>query len=275
MPVVQVNRPDTVQTMEIPKIGSDSALLDWLRPKVSRLMIEEISENDYRRATLENSAAVEMQVMANPPLGFLAWIPREVLELERWSEPERKEPPSGQRGHIKRLLACTILLRNAACTNIDGDLYYELKFFVETSAATLIQLVRSAIALDGEVPDLASRFLFWVYGQQGHPAFRPFAAFSLLLLTAHIGPEKASVLNLHDLCLWVLAVEAQCREMLDHYDKSERWLVGLNSYEDNKTSRAVWADSARAILTRPNRLNSIETQQLLLDLIDRISCDER
>jgi hypothetical protein len=246
---------------------SDCALLDWLRDRVSRLMIEEISKNDYGRCPLENFAAVELQLRADPSLGFLQYVPREVLELERWNEPELDEPPSGQQGHVKRLLACTILLRNVACTAATEE---PQEFFVETSAASLIQLTRSAIVLDGEVPHLAIRFLLWVYGTHSHPAFRPFAAFSVLLLTAYIGPERLPGLNFSDVCAWVLAVEAHCREMLGWRVESERWLVGLSSYEDDKRRRTWWEDTARHILTRPNKLLPIQAQNLLRDLSDRV-----
>jgi len=237
-------------------------------------MIEEIAKNDYGQETIEHFAGVERQLKADdPPLGLLAWNPREVLELERWSEPEtpyRNEPPSGQHGHIKRLLACTILLRNAAY--IDGSKHLsEEEFFLETSATTLIQLTRSAIVIGGEAPYLVTRFLLWVYGRQAHPAFRPFAAFSFLLLTAHIGLDRLPSLDLSDVCAWVVAVEAQCREMLGSRVKSECWLIGLNRQEDCKRHRNRWADSAKAILQWPNKRYPSETQTVLRDLSDRVA----
>ena len=96
---------------------SDRALLEWIQAKVSRPMLEEISLNDYGEESADHLAGIQAQLTAHPPLGMLPWCPREVLELERWNDPDHPymdKPPSGARGHIKRLLACTILLRNGA-----------------------------------------------------------------------------------------------------------------------------------------------------------------
>ena len=268
-----MDTPDVPASLRELAPPSECALLDWLRHTISRLMIEEISQNDCGEETLEHFAGVEGQLKADPPLGLLAWNPREVLELERWSEPDRQhgdQPPSGQHGHVKRLLACTILLRNAAQVHGAKHLSDE-EFFVETSAATLIQLTRSAIALGGDAPYLAARFLLFVYSSQSHPAFRPFAACGVLLLTAHFATERLSSVNFSEVCSWVLAVEAQCRVMLGSRVESARWLIGLNGYEDRKGSRGRWADSAKSILERLQKTCPSDTQELLRELSNRLA----
>ncbi len=65
---------------------SESVLLDWLKARVSRLMLEEIAANDWGRETAHNLAGIEMQLGDSAPLGPLPWFPLEVLELERWKE---------------------------------------------------------------------------------------------------------------------------------------------------------------------------------------------
>jgi hypothetical protein len=228
-------------------------------------MLEEISRNDYGRQLIEHLAGIEAQLGATPPLGLLPWNPREVLELERWTEPDQPiadQMPSGERGHFKRLLACTILLRNVGHVHV-GDGMYEEEFFVESSAATVIQLVLSAIALEEDAPEYAARLLLWVYVVQAHPALRPFAAFGVLLLAAHSGPDKLARVNLAGLCSWVLAIEAQCREALGDGVASERWLLGLNIYE-KEDGENRWAHAASSILT----------QEATRDLVKRFAWPE-
>src|SRR5580700_338580 len=96
---------------------SECALLDWVRTKVTLPLLEEISANDYGEETADHLAGIQAQLAPNPTLGLLPWCPREVLQLERWNEPDSgspDRPPSDERGHLKRLLACVILLRNGA-----------------------------------------------------------------------------------------------------------------------------------------------------------------
>src|ERR1700679_3868146 len=136
-------------------------------------MLEEISANDWGEDTSVHLAGILAQLAPHPPLGLPPWHPREVLELERWSEPDEESPhgpPSGDRGHLKRLLACEILLRNGAYVNGPYDLSEE-DFFLQTSAATLLQLTASALALG--IPDVALGFVLWLFEAQPHPGVRP------------------------------------------------------------------------------------------------------
>jgi hypothetical protein len=69
--------------------ASECGLLEWLRTRVSPLMLEEISKNDRGDESAEHLAAIKTQLGAiKPPLGELPWCPLEVLELERWARPE-------------------------------------------------------------------------------------------------------------------------------------------------------------------------------------------
>jgi hypothetical protein len=173
---------------------SEGGLLEWLRPEVTIAMLEEIAANDRGENVHENLRAVISQLHAgeagrpvsvDPKLGVPPFHPREVLELQSHHEPEHRyvdAAPSGRRGHVKRLLACTALLRNAGYICVGLDKWEDDLFFIETSETSLIQLTRSAIAIGGDVPYLAIRFCLWVHAAQPHPSFRPFAAFAVLLL---------------------------------------------------------------------------------------------
>lgn len=165
---------------------SECVLLDWLQPRVSRLMLEEISANDYEWESAGHLAGIQAQLTTHPPLGMLAWCPREALVLESWRDPDRAhldKPPSGTRGHMMRLLACTILLRNGAYVSSPDPLSDE-DFFLQTSAARLIRLTQSILAL--EIPALGLGFMLWFFEAQPHPRLRPFTAFCALALAAAI-----------------------------------------------------------------------------------------
>ena len=231
---------------------SESTLLDWLRFRLSRAMLEEIARNDYSEEVEAHLAEIENQLGSAPVLGFLPWNPREVLELERWNEPDfswGEGPPTGAHGHLKRILACTILLRNTAFV-APATLTWEEQFFVEAAPATALQLLRSAISVGGEVPRLAVEFLLWVHERQPHPASRPFIAFSVLLLQTHTHVACEPPSNLLATCAWVESEEASCRCALGKATESERWLTGLNTYEDKTPYRVSWAFVAEPILKK-------------------------
>jgi hypothetical protein len=134
----------------------------------------------------------------------------EVLELERWRKPD------SARAHFKRLFACTILLRNVAVVSSEET---DGAFFVETSAATVIRLVISSIALGSEVSRLAVGFLLWLHGKQSHPMLRPFVPFGVLLLQIQEGLPSVP-----ETCDWVQEDEKLAREQLGDDVHSARWL---------------------------------------------------
>ena len=91
----------------------------------------------YNHDSADQLTAIEAQLGDRPLLGLLPWHPLEVSELERWTTPRCE----GE--HLKRLLACTILLRNVGYVPDPSE-----TFFVQESASTLLRLADSAIALE-------------------------------------------------------------------------------------------------------------------------------
>jgi hypothetical protein len=243
--------------------ASECTLVEWLQTKVSLLMLEEISANDYGQESAEHLAGIQAQLAADPPLGMLPWCPREVLELERWNDPDypsMDKPPSGARGHIKRLLACTILLRNGAYVNGPYGLSEE-DFFLQTSAASLVRLTQSALAL--EIPVLGLGFMLWLFEVQPHAGLRPFTAFCALALAAATGFGSASEREIIQACSWVDAEEARSRDALGHDVDSERWLIGINSYEGLRDRAEDWLLVARQALEEQQKAYSPKTAETL------------
>jgi hypothetical protein len=135
------------------------------------------THNDRGNDVAEYELAILKQLAPNPALGYLPWQQSmEVLELERWSKPDSATD------HFKRLFACAILLRNVAFVSSEDR---DGAFFVETSAAIVIRMVRSSIALGSQYSRLALGFLRWLHNKQSHPMLRPFVAFGVLLLQIH------------------------------------------------------------------------------------------
>jgi hypothetical protein len=198
-------------------------------------MIHEIAQNDRGNDPADYELAILKQLTPNPALGYLPWQKSmEVLELERNSKPE------SARGHFKRLFACAILLRNVAFVQSE-DRHGE--YFVETSAATVIRLLNSAIALGSQASRRALGFLLWLHGKQSHPMLRPFVSFGVLLLQVQEG-----LANLPETCAWVEEDEKLAREQLGDDVHSAKWLVGLNYQEDSRDQSELWADTLAQVL---------------------------
>jgi hypothetical protein len=242
---------------------SESELLDWLRPVISRKMLEEIAANDYGEEVSEHLAAIERQISDAPVTGLLGWCPREMLELERWNEPElspQGQLPDTSYGHSRRLLACTLLLQSAASTEVTTTLGAE-DFFLDTSASTLIQLTRGAISLGDECPTRALGFMLWLYSVVRYPRLLPFIAFCALLLWLEGFGSQYGCGDLKEVWQWVLEEESRYRERYPSEVESELWLVGISSYEDRDGHRLRWFETAKQVLKKQaaclNEINEV------------------
>jgi hypothetical protein len=237
---------------------AETELLELIKANLSRLMLEEMAANDYGEEASEHLVAIQRQLGPNPPLGLLPWNPREVLELERWSEPDHNEegsPPSGRHGHWKRLLASTILLRNGAYIEAPQHLSEE-SYFLDTSASTIVQLTRSAIALGSNTPSTALTFLLWLYEKPAYPGLIPFVAFGALLLATASGLHNSGDKEILEVCAWVNSEETSCRKAFAADDESGRWLIGLNSYEESRPGR--WRSATQDAIEHLPRKSSRE-----------------
>jgi hypothetical protein len=244
---------------------SETGLLDFVRARVTREMIHEIAMNNRENDVAEYELAILNQLAPSPVLGFRPWQQSmEVLELERWRKPD------SARAHLKRLLACTILLRNVACVPKDEDVG---GYFIETSAASVIRLVSSCVAVGDQAARLGIGFLLWVHDKQQHPILRPFVSFGALLLQIQEGLP-----NLPETCAWVKEDEKLAREQLGKRVHCGKWLIGLNYQEaygeedeDDPERPQLWADTlAHVIAVRSGQLPP-EVKSALKQMHDRLS----
>ncbi len=246
-------------------LQDEIALLDFVRARVTPDMIHEIALNDRENDVADYELAILSQLAPNPMLGFLPWQQSmEVLELERWCKPD------SVKAHLKRLLACTILLRNVAYVPKDDDVG---EYFIATSAASVIRLVGSCVTVGDQAAQLGIGFLLWLHAKQEHPMLRPFVSFGVLLLQTQQGlPDLPAT------CAWVDEDERLAREQLGKRVHSPKWLVGLNYQEDYREDDEddpnrpdLWAETLAQVIAARSRLLPPEVESLLKRMRDRLS----
>jgi hypothetical protein len=133
-----------------------------LASAVSPEMLDDIARGDYGVDFSDHRSALQDIVESREPPDRRQhqWYPFEVLELGRWSEPDREgSPPAfrGRRGHVMRAFCCTTLLTAAGIPGVWG--------YFGGEPSTLLQLIASAIEI-GE-PHLSSvaSLIVWRLGE--------------------------------------------------------------------------------------------------------------
>jgi hypothetical protein len=154
----------------------ERALLAWVAPKMDAVALDEIAAADYGADVQEHRRALTELVHSPWLPDKLAWVPGEVLALTRWSSP------AGRRDHLKRLFACTILVRAKTSDANPVD-----------SAAPLVD---SAWELGEPARGVALRFLAWCrLHLPGHwrddPSSAMFLTLAVLLLSAETAASPA------------------------------------------------------------------------------------
>ena len=206
-------------------------------------MLRTIAEADYGMDVEEHLAALRAIHAGEIPVP-IAWAPREVLELVRWSQPDGPHgrwdgKDAGREGHWQRAFACTALLHIASEPENRERLLGGEK-------DTIIQLIGSIIALAAQLQLPALRLLSErvLALDLGDPEL-PFFALGILLLAAmlpDVEPEQLSNLG-----AWVLAEEARIRSelLVSWQPPKEPWLLGLASYNPYA---AVWQSTTVKVL---------------------------
>jgi hypothetical protein len=147
---------------------SELALRDWVRPRMSADLVEDLAGRDHGMLLDEHREAIQdLLAVGRLPTG-LGWPPREALELaSHGGEP------------VVRLFACTVLVRA-------GDLL--------RPSATVAGLVESALRLGPEATEAAVRYLAWCRLHERDDEVRPFLTLGLLLVyLAGPGPADQSI----------------------------------------------------------------------------------
>ncbi len=122
--------------------ASASALLDWLRARITPESLLHIAAADYGADTQKHLAALRDICDTGLVPRNMAWEPHEVLALTRWSSGEHVD-------HAARALCCTLLSLAPGGT--------------EELATNGPILVESALALGDEATRFAEQLMAWRY----------------------------------------------------------------------------------------------------------------
>jgi hypothetical protein len=219
---------------------SPTDLFELLRSRVDDSMLQEIAEADYGEDAEEHFRALK-RVQTSGELPPNEWIPMEVIELIRFSQPDDptwKPGSTGTRGHVMRAYCCVILLRIAA----DPKNYV----YFEGENQTIIQLIDSALALGGDAQLAALRLLCWrTLSLPRADDEYPFFALAILLLAVRLGALKEDgIIRLAD---WVVAEEERIRNAPTMFKslRSDIWLFGLTNYN---SYCELWQKRSREVL---------------------------
>lgn len=133
-------------------------LLRAISAHVTDEMLEWIAQADYGNRADEHLAAIRLihQTVKFPE--NLAWVPMEVLELIRWSEPENPEwkpGRTGEIGHWMRAFSCAAILRAEHEP-------WNYKYNEISTDSTTIQLILSLEALPIDFSRQAVRHFAWL-----------------------------------------------------------------------------------------------------------------
>ncbi len=246
---------------------SESALLDWLRPRIDDTHLHEIALADYGFNEEEYFQVLKRIYDGQPIPVPLPWVPSEALELTRWSEPDDPDyvspPPNskGTRGHLIRAFCCAVLLKA-------GD-ELETMDYIHAENDTLIQCVASVLHLGREASESALRFLAWRVSRlpEEYEEALFFAMAVLLLYAALFQPDQdGSDLSL--LCEWVLAEEIRVRTHPHALIKTEEWLLGLTFH---KQRHEVWRRLAHEVLIDPAKAFPEPAATKMRDIAMRLS----
>jgi len=237
------------QTLLTPLLRYRQPLLGLLAPLINEEMLRTIADADYGMDVDAHLAALR-RIHAGEMWTPLAWEPREVLELVRWSEPD--DPTGhwnpkmmGQTGHLQRAFACTALLLAAALPE-------NRTLLLGGENATIIQLIASLLTLAETMQRAGARLLSErLLALDLEDDDRPFFALGILLLAAALPDTEPA--HLADLATWVLDEEARSRDYLTRFAPwqhlSDRWLLGLTNYNScHDAWQAVTAPLLRAAI---------------------------
>lgn len=253
-----------------------AALLEWLAEQVDDRLLGEIARADYGSDYSEHFKilkAIRDELAIPAPL---RWIPKEVLELTRWSEPENpalKSSLTSIEGHLNRAFSCTVLLIAG------GD--QQSADYIDGENQTLIQLVASVLVLGEEAPRLTLQMLVWRLFSTTTLVVedRPFFALAILLLIIALNnvplkkvKTKAKVkervllidgAKLKLLAEWVMEEEAQVRKEAGRYYSTgltNRWLFDLTFFNLREDK---WVELGRQLLLDPPNPHPPEADESL------------
>jgi len=224
-------------------------LLRAISSHVNDEMLDCVSRADYGEDSDEHLSALQQIRDTGSMPENLGWIPMEVLELIRWSEPEDpkwKPGRTGEFGHWMRAFSCAAILR---AEHQPGSYYYN----DGSTDSTTIQLILSLEAIPVDLYREAARHFAWLLlkvGPEGkNNSVREFAValfWFALHLTPHVSDSDLIALaqwtiNRADKLNWNLSLKEfpGLKAMAIGCQKRSAWeLFGVKVSEFNSNDRS-------------------------------------
>ncbi len=240
---------------------SAALLLDRTRRVIDDAMLMDIAMADYGIGAEDALAVLR-------PIRNTGIVPRvipnqlpEVLQLIRWSNPEKPNPPpfrlgpTGIRGHQTRLLACAVLLRGSEELDIDG--------FENSEESTLAQCLASAGVLGEEMSEAVGCFLSWRLSRTV-PDQPIFFALSFLIIATRLRSKLFSEVILGRIAEWVIGVEAhECKSFA--WNPSDPRPIEHSLYAGFWQPLAVELKAAAAMIQSDEVRTNLQLCALLID----------
>jgi len=251
---------------------SETALQEWLQPRIDNAMLRAIANSDSGGSSCEEyfRALKRIQQGKQIPL-HLHWIPRYVLEVNRFCEPDTPEwiaysaEYKGEHGHLIRAFCCAVLFRAADDPEVDG--------YVLGDNYALIQLLASVLYLGREAMERALRLFCWrILRLPEYHDERPFYSLGLLLLYASLFETTQDGAGLIVLAEWVVEEVDWVISIDMIFGDSEEWLLGLTNYD---LRHEVWRRLSQEILLDPSKGYPEPCATVLRDIAHRLVPPER
>ena len=194
--------------LQFPKIFEPDPrkLLSAVASHIDNSMLLEIAKADYGDQIEEHLAALR-PVRDQNLAPSEAWVPSEVLELVRWSEPDQPDwhpGGRGERGHWMRAFCCVALLR------MEGERL--IRFGIEDTTAILVESVE---ILNAGLWDELGALLTWLVDQTANSDYDsqdPVLGVALLQCVLRI--ESVTDASIIALCEWTWAREKEQSTLL-------------------------------------------------------------
>ncbi|MFA6113384.1 MAG: hypothetical protein WC729_05315 [Sphingomonas sp.] len=216
---------------------------------VDDAMLQEIADADYTAgAQLHYDALLGMRDKGLLPA--FAWHPHEVLELIRWSEPDRpdhKPGGAGVRGHWMRAFCCAALLRSAGTADMGA-----YNSFNETVAG----LVASLEAVGADLWNEAGSLLTWFVDRTASAGYAEEDAF-LGVALLHCALRAGGVADdaIVALCRWIAERE---KAVVGRFPTDDTWLHRTTPHDQR---RDTWTMLARVLEGVDMRARSTDARE--------------
>lgn len=229
-----------------------AALLARLARHVDASMLRDIAGADYRQQGSDHYAVLcRMRDKGLVPAP--ASVPREVLDMVSWVEPDRDQGDpdiQGDRGHWMRAFCCAWLLR------ITGEGNIRARFGLnEPVAGLVVSLDLLDAGLWAETGALLTWFMAWPAGARDRRE-EPFLGVALLYCALHVAAVPDP--SIAALCRWTVDREEQEVHAPFGTANDDGWLHRLTHFDQR---REAWKMLGRKMAGLDLSPRSVEVQE--------------